>query len=81
MDENDSGPVIKLTGTNYSLWKSMMEDLFNYKDLYDPTERDNTKPSEMSYADWKKLKKKTLSVICQWVDISLYNHVAKEMDP
>ena len=35
----------------------------------------------MSDVDWKKLKKKTLSVILQWVDISLYNHVAKETDP
>ena len=81
MAENYSGPMIKLTDTNYSLWKSMMEDFFNCKDLYDPIEQDNAKPSEMSYANWKKLKKKTLSVICQWVDISLYNHVAKEMDP
>ena len=35
----------------------------------------------MSYPDWKKLKKKTLGAIRQWVDISLYNHVAKETDP
>ena len=61
--------------------KSMMEDLLNCKDLYDPIERDNAKSSDISYADWKKLKKKTLSVIHQWVDISLYNHVAKETNP
>ena len=35
----------------------------------------------MSDADWKKLKKKTLHAIRKWVDISLYNHVAKETDP
>ena len=35
----------------------------------------------MSDVDWKKLKKKTLGVIRQWVDISLYNHVSKETDP
>ena len=35
----------------------------------------------MSDADWKKLKKKTLGGIRQWVDISLYNHVAKETNP
>lgn len=56
----------------------MMEDLLNCKDLYDPIEGDNTKPSDMVDADRKKLKKKTLGVIRQWVDISLYNHVAKE---
>ena len=35
----------------------------------------------MPNADRKKLKKKTLGSIFQWVDISLYNHVAKETDP
>ena len=59
----------------------MMEDLLNCKDLYDLIEGDNAKSSDMSDADWKKLKKKTLGAIRQWVDISLYNHVAKEIDP
>ena len=81
MVEIYSGPMIKLTVTNYSLWKSMMEDLLNYKDLYDPIEGDNVKSSDMSDTDWKKLKKKTFGVIRQWVDISLYNHVAKETYP
>ena len=48
---------------------------------YDPIEEDNAKPSEMPNVAWKKLNKKTLGVIFQWVDISLYNHVAKETDP
>ena len=55
----------------------MMEDLLNCKDLYDSIEGDNAKLDDMLNADWKELKKKTLSVIRQWVDISLYNHVAK----
>ena len=59
----------------------MIEDLLNYKDLYDPIERDNAKSNDMSDADWNKLKKKTLGAIRQWVDISLYNHVSKETDP
>ena len=77
MDESYSGPMIKLPATNYSLWKTMMENILNCKDLYDPIQRDNAKSSDMSDADWKKLKKKALGVICQWMDISLYNHVAK----
>ena len=81
MAESYSGPMIKFTTTNYSFWNSMMEDLFNYKDLYDPIKGDNAKSSDMSDVDWKKLKKKTLGVILQWVDINLYNHVAKETDP
>ena len=59
----------------------MMEDLLNCKDLYDPIEGDNAKSSDTSDANWKKLKKKTLGVIRQWVDISLYNHIAKETIP
>ena len=57
MTEIYSGPMIKLTATNYSLWKSMMED---------PIVRivgDNAKSSDISDADWKKLKKKTLGAI------------------
>ena len=59
----------------------MMEDLLNCKDLYDHIEGDNSKPYDISDPDWKKLKKKTLGAIRQWVDINLCNHVAKETDP
>ena len=59
----------------------MMEDLLNCKDLYDLIEGENAKLSDMSDVDWKKLKKKTLCAIFQWVDIGLYNHVAKKTDP
>ena len=38
-------------------------DLLNFKDLYDPIEGDNAKPSDMPNVNWKKLKKKTLGVI------------------
>ena len=55
MVESYSGHMIKLTTTNYSLWKSMMEDLLNCKDLYELIEGDNAKSSDMSDADWKKL--------------------------
>ena len=58
----------------------MMKDLLNYKDLYDPIEGYNAKSSDMSNVYWKKLKKKTLGAIRQWVDIRLYNHVSKEAD-
>ena len=38
MAKSYSSPMIKLTATNYSLWKSMMENLLNCKDLYNPIE-------------------------------------------
>ena len=65
MVESYSGPMIKLTTTNYSLWKSTMEDLLNCKDLYDPIEGDNVKSCDMLDVDLKNLKKKTLDVIFQ----------------
>ena len=51
MAKSYSSPMVKLTTTNYSLWKSMIEDLLNCKDLYDPIEGDNAKSSDMSDAD------------------------------
>ena len=63
MAKSYSSPMIKLTVANYSLWKSMMEDLLNCKDLYDPIEGDNAKPDDMPDLDWKKLKKKALGAI------------------
>ena len=81
MAESYSSPMLKLTTTNYSLLKFMMEDLLNCEDLYDPIEGDSAKSSNMSNVDWKKLKNKTLGAIRQWVDISLYNHVTKQTDP
>ena len=63
MAESYSGPMIKLTTMNYLFWKSMMEDLQNYKDLYDPIEGENAKPSDKLEADRKNLKKKALGTI------------------
>ena len=47
MAETYSSPMMKLTTTNYSLWKSMTEDLLNCNDIYDPIEGDNIKSSDM----------------------------------
>ena len=63
MAESYSSPMIKLIATNYSLWKSMMEDLLNCKDLYDSIEGENSKSSDMLDVDWEKLKNKTLGAI------------------
>ena len=51
MAESYLSPMIKLTTANYSLWKSMIEDLLNCKDLYDLIEGDNAKPDGMLDVD------------------------------
>ena len=43
--------MIKLSTSNYSIWKPMMEDVFYCKDLHDPIEGDSAKPSDMSDRD------------------------------
>ena len=73
-----SGVMIKLSSSNYSIWKSMMEDLFYCKDLYLLLGGDAAKPQDKSDADWEKLHKRTVGYIRQWVDQSVYHHVAQE---
>jgi len=48
MEENTS-TMIKLTSTNYSIWKPKMGDILYYKDMYDPVEEGDTKPKDIFY--------------------------------
>ncbi len=77
----EDGAMIKLTESNYSMWKSRMVDYINVKDLYDPIEGDGAKPKDLDEKVWTKMKNKTLGTIRQWIDASLYNHVKNETDP
>ena len=43
--------MVKLSASNYSIWRSMMEDVLYCKDLHDPNESDSVKPSDMSDRD------------------------------
>ena len=43
--------MVKLSASNYSICKPMTEDVFYCKDLHDPVEGDNAKPSDMSDKD------------------------------
>lgn len=70
--------MIKLTSINYSIWKPKMEDILYYKDMYDPVEKGDAKPDKVTDEDWKKLHRKAVSLIRQWVDLSVFHHVATE---
>ncbi|XP_041001096.1 uncharacterized protein LOC121246852 [Juglans microcarpa x Juglans regia] len=65
MKNSASGTMIKLTASNYSLWKSRMENLLNYKDLSDPLEDEGKKPDEFTDQVWKKMHNKTIGQIRQ----------------
>ena len=70
--------VVKLSASNYSIWKPMMEDVLYRKDLHDPIKGDSAKPSDMSDRDWEKLNRKTIECIRQCIDISVFHHVSQE---
>lgn len=57
-----------------------MEDLIYYKDLYDPMKLGDTKPTSKSDNVQKKKYKKTIEIIRQWVDISVFHFITREMN-
>ncbi|GKU91221.1 hypothetical protein SLEP1_g5121 [Rubroshorea leprosula] len=79
-NEKDGLTMIKLNTSNYSLWKTLMEDKLFCKDLYDPIEHKGIKPAEINDADWKKIDRKACGVIRKWVDMSMIHHVAQEKE-
>lgn len=78
MDEtSSSGVMIKLTSSNYSLWKPRMEDLLYCKDLIDPVLGDESKPSNVTDKQWDRMHRKTVGAIRQWIDESIFHHFAE----
>ena len=57
-----------------------MEDLLSCRDLYDPLESLGVNPEPTKEAEWKKLNRKTIGQIRQWIDHSVFHHVAQETD-
>ena len=72
--------MIKLSTSNYLIWKPMMEDVFYCKDLHDPIEGDSAKPSDMSDRDWEKSNRKTIRCIRQCIDVSVFHHMSQEIN-
>ena len=70
--------MVKLSTSNYSIWKPMMEDVLYCKDLHDPIEGDSAKPSDMSDKDQEKLNRKTIGCIRQSIKVSVFHHVSQE---
>jgi len=46
--------------------------------LYDPIEEKGVKPKGKIDGDWKKINRKTIGVIRQWINQSIYHHVSSE---
>ena len=63
MDDSDSGCMIKLNATNYSIWKPRMEDYLYCRDLFEPVLGDKGRPSDMSDEKWAVMHRKTVGNI------------------
>ena len=67
--------MIEFTASNYAIWKPRMEDILYCKDLYDPIEGDQAKPTTISAKEWEKSNRKIVGLMRQWVDCTVFNHV------
>lgn len=68
----------KLSGANFSLWKSQMEDILILKDKYLPIEGTTKKPLSMTNEEWKKLDRKVTATIRQYLAKNVYFNVSGE---
>ncbi|KAA8526119.1 hypothetical protein F0562_007781 [Nyssa sinensis] len=78
--EGSPSTMIKLNNMNWLIWKPKMEDILYCKDLYEPIEGDTAKPKDMDDEKWKRLHRKTIGNIRQWLDDSVFSHVSNETD-
>ncbi|CAA0831538.1 Unknown protein [Striga hermonthica] len=72
--------MIMLTATNYTLWKPRMEDFLNCKELFDPIELKGINHDPSKALEWKKISRKTIGQIRQWIDHSVFHHVAQKTE-
>ena len=77
MDESLGG-MIKLTGPNYSIWKSKMRDMLVCKDLWLPVLHGASKPENIDTLTWDAMHLKTSAYIRCFIDMSLYNNFGDE---
>ena len=77
MDESLGG-MIKLTGSNYSIWRSKMRDMLVCKDMYLPVLHGQSKPEDINASTWDAMHLKPTSYIRCFIDMSLYNNFVDE---
>ncbi|CAM8882124.1 unnamed protein product [Rhodiola kirilowii] len=65
--ESSRSTMIRLNNSNWVTWKPRMEDILYCKDLHEPIEEADAKPEKMSHADWKKLNRKAIGHIREWI--------------
>ena len=68
----------KLSGANFALWKSQMEDILILEDQYFLIEGTTKKPSSMTNEEWNKLDRKAIATIRQYLAKNVYFNVSGE---
>ena len=53
-----------------------MKNVLYLNDLHDPIDGDGKKPSNVDEGKWKKTDKKVIALIRQYLDDSVFHHVA-----
>ena len=61
--DDSLGGMFKLTGSNYSVWKSKMRDMLVVKDLWLPVQFGDEKPDKIDAAVWEVMHMKTTAYI------------------
>ena len=79
-DTSTSRSMIHLTAYNYTIWKPRMEDRLYRNDLYDVLNHKGVQPTATTALEWTKSNRKTIGEIREWIDQSIFHHVAKETD-
>ena len=72
--------MIKLKALNYSIWNTRIDDILYCKELFELIECRGYKPVTTTEDEWKKLIRKTIEQIRQWVDQRVFHYVAKEVN-
>ena len=72
--DDSLGDMFKLTGSNYSVWKSKMRDMLVVKDLWLPVQFGD----KIDATVWEVMNMKTTAYIRCFIDMSLYNNFNEE---
>ena len=55
-----------------------MENILFYKDFFDPLENKGEKPEAKKDEEWRKMNRKTIGLIRQYIGHEVFHHVAQE---
>ena len=70
--------MFKLTGSNYSMWKSKMRDMLLCKDLWVSVQYGKIKLDKIDASNWEVVHLKAVAYVRCFIDMSLYNNFNKE---